>query len=166
MPATLVTGCVLHVSVQLIGAFRQRPLSSLPACDKVEQIDGRHHTKHHLLQAGRAVSQVCRNSNSSQVKQTNIKNRTKKGHIVFGCVKFALRIKPEVRSNKIKTKTTFCYCTVSYYTCSVLAVKIWGICILPLFQTAFYFYSPHFYTNICAKYFLYVKSKITFVFKR
>lgn len=60
MPTTLVTGCVLRISVQLIGAFRHGPLPSLPARDKVEQIDGRHHSEHHLLQAGRAVRQVCR----------------------------------------------------------------------------------------------------------
>lgn len=48
------------VLVQLISRFRHGSLPPFPASDKVEQVNGCHHPKHHLLQTCRAVCQVWR----------------------------------------------------------------------------------------------------------
>lgn len=50
----------ITVSVQLVGGFRHGSLPPFPSSDKVEQVNGRHHPKHHLLQTCRAVCQVWR----------------------------------------------------------------------------------------------------------
>lgn len=57
----------ITVSVQLVGGFRHGSLPPFPSSDKVEQVNGCHHPKHHLLQTCRAVCQVWRMKSERKV---------------------------------------------------------------------------------------------------